>query len=45
MTLPTRKISVDVYHSVVVHSLASKMMWRKCKILSPKPLCQWLSMY
>jgi hypothetical protein len=25
MTLPMRKISVDVYHGVVVHSLAAKV--------------------
>jgi len=43
MTLPMRKISVDVYHGVVVHSLAAKVKWRKCKILFPKPLCQWIS--
>ena len=35
MTLPTRKISVEVYHGVGVRSLASKKRWRKCKILFP----------
>ena len=43
MTLQTRKISVDIYHAVVVHYLASKMKWRMCKILFPEPFCLWIS--
>jgi hypothetical protein len=35
MTLPTRKVSVDICHGVDVHSLASKGRWRKFKILFP----------
>jgi len=45
MTLRTRKLAVDVYHGVGVRSLASKKRCRRCKILFPKPLCQWISVY